>query len=372
MHKILFISFLALLVSCQEEKGYSISGTVENAPDGQKIYLAELNEENNQTTTIDTLEVTGGKFSADLPEKDKPTLSFLTLEGTKGNVLFVANNNPIEFKIYKDSLFASEVSGGEDNEILYSYFNDVRESNEKQAKQRNEMMEAFRQKDSAELNRLQQKQKKMADENLERKKNIVRENPNSIVSVLILQEIANSQMVSSSEVKELFNSLSSEVQDSRLGSMLQDTIDRMSKVEIGSKAPNFSAPTPDGEELALNEVLGKVTLIDFWASWCKPCRDENPNIVRVYEKYHDQGLNIIGVSLDRPGQEDKWKQAIEEDNLGWNQVSNLMFWQDPVAAEYGVRAIPAAFLLDENGVIVAKDLRGEDLGNKVAEMLGEQ
>lgn len=369
MRRILFISFLALLVSCQEDSGYSISGTVENVPNGQKIYVAELNEENNQTTVIDTIEVVDGKFSSDLPEKDKPTLSFLTIDGTRGNVLFIADNNPVQFKLYNDSLYASEVSGGKDNELLYSYFGEVREANKNQAQNRNEMMAAFRENDSAELTRLQQRQEEMADENLQRKRAIVKENPNSIVSVMILQEIASSQMVSSSEVKELFDSLSPEVQNSRLGTMVEETIDRMSRVEIGSKAPNFSASTPDGEELALNDVLGKVTLVDFWASWCKPCRDENPNIVRVYEKYHDKGLNIIGVSLDRPGQKDKWEQAIEEDNLQWNHVSNLMFWQDPIAAEYGIRAIPAAFLLDENGVIVAKDLRGEDLENKVAEML---
>ena len=119
----------------------------------------------------------------------------------------------------------------------------------------------------------------------------------------------------------------------------------------------------------MNESLGKVTLIDFWAAWCKPCRAENPNVVKIYEKYHDQGFNIIGVSLDRPNQKDKWTQAIAEDNLTWNQVSNLQFWQDPIAQLYDVRAIPAQFILDENGVIVAKNLRGDELDAKVKELL---
>ncbi|GHA29989.1 thiol:disulfide interchange protein [Salinimicrobium marinum] len=369
MRKILFIGVLSLLVSCQEESGYSISGTIENATDGQKIYVAELNENNNQTTTIDTMEIKDGKFSADLPEKEKPTLSFLTIEGARGNVLFVADNNPIEFKIYKDSLFSSEVSGGEDNEILYSYIKDARKANQIQSENRTAMIAAFRQNDSMEVNRLQLKQEELSEQHMNRLQEIVKENPNSLVSAMILQEIANSKMVPSSELKELYNSLSTEVQNSNLGKMADTTISQMSKVEIGSKAPEFTAPTPDGEELALKDALGKVTLVDFWASWCKPCRDENPNIVRVYEKYHDKGLNILGVSLDRPGQKDKWEQAISEDNLQWNHVSNLMFWQDPVAAEYGIRAIPAAFLLDENGVIIAKDLRGKDLENKVAELL---
>ena len=372
MKRFLLIGIFALLVSCQEDTGYSISGNIENVADGQKIYIAELNEENNQTTTIDTIEVKNGEFSADLPEREKPTLSFLTVEGARGNVLFIADDNPVQFKLYKDSLFASEVTGGKDNELLYSYFGEMREANRTQAENRSAMIEAFRQKDSVEMKRLQQRQEELSGQNMKTKKEMVRENPNSLVSAMILQEIARSQSVSSAELKELYNSLAPEVQNSQIGKMVSEIITRMSKVEIGSKAPNFTAPTPEGEQLSLNDVLGKVTLVDFWASWCKPCREENPNIVRVYDKYHDEGLNIVGVSLDRPGQKDKWEQAIAEDNLEWNQVSNLMFWQDPIAAEYGVRAIPAAFLLDENGVIVAKNLRGEDLENKVAEMLGEE
>ncbi|MFO7721288.1 MAG: TlpA disulfide reductase family protein, partial [Gillisia sp.] len=101
----------------------------------------------------------------------------------------------------------------------------------------------------------------------------------------------------------------------------------------------------------------------------QPCRVENPNIVKVYNKYHDKGFNIIGVSLDREGQKDRWIQAIEDDNLTWPQVSHLKFWQDPVAQLYGVQAIPAQFILDENGVIVAKNLRGDDLDAKVKELL---
>ena len=132
-------------------------------------------------------------------------------------------------------------------------------------------------------------------------------------------------------------------------------------------APDFSAPDPNGNQIALSDVKGKLTLIDFWAAWCKPCRAENPNVVRVYEKYHDKGLNIIGVSLDRKAE--AWKKAIIDDKLVWNQVSNLAYFNDEVAKLYNVNAIPAAFLIDANGVIVAKNLRGPALETKVAEML---
>jgi thiol-disulfide isomerase/thioredoxin len=113
--------------------------------------------------------------------------------------------------------------------------------------------------------------------------------------------------------------------------------------------------------------MGKVTIIDFWASWCKPCRMENPNVVALYKEFHAKGLNIIGVSLDKDAA--KWKEAIAADKLTWNHVSNLKFWDEPIAAEYNVRSIPATFILDAKGNVVAQDLRGEELKAKVKELL---
>jgi thiol-disulfide isomerase/thioredoxin len=116
--------------------------------------------------------------------------------------------------------------------------------------------------------------------------------------------------------------------------------------------------------------MGKVTIIDFWASWCKPCRLENPNVLRIYNEFHSKGLNIIGVSLDKDAA--SWKEAIQLDKLPWNHVSNLKEWEEPIAKTYGVRGIPATFILDANGKIVAKDLRGEQLKAKIQELLTKQ
>ncbi|MEX0272741.1 MAG: peroxiredoxin family protein, partial [Flavobacteriaceae bacterium] len=142
---------------------------------------------------------------------------------------------------------------------------------------------------------------------------------------------------------------------------------RSKSTSIGSKAPEFSGPNPDGKQISLAEVKGKATLIDFWAAWCRPCRAENPNVVKVYNKYHDKGLNVIGVSLDRNAE--AWKKAIADDGLEWNHVSHVAYFEDPIAKLYNIDAIPAAFLLDENGVIVAKNLRGPALEEKVSELL---
>lgn len=372
IRKILLVALIALLGACEDSSnnGYYISGTVNNATEGQQIIISELNDTNTQAIPIDTAVVKDGKFELDLPEKDNPTISFLNLEGTRGNILFIADNTPISFEIYPDSLFASEVTGGKDNEVLYTYLKDVRNSNSRMTETRNSMRAAFQAQDTATLKTLEDNQKESFEMDKNNRKELIKNNPGSIVSIMILQDMLNTKAYSSSEMKSLYEQLDPEVQQTSLAQTFKSSLDRMSKTDIGSPAPNFSAPTPQGKELALKDALGKVTLVDFWAAWCRPCRMENPNIVKVYNEYHDKGFNIIQVSLDRPGQKDKWVQAIEEDNLGqWNHVSNLMFWQDPIAAEYGIRAIPAAFLLDEDGKIIAKDLRGPALGQKVGELL---
>jgi peroxiredoxin len=172
----------------------------------------------------------------------------------------------------------------------------------------------------------------------------------------------------------LYAALSQEIKDTKPGKKVVELLENKKKSEeaskstaVGAKAPDFSGPNPEGKTIALSEVMGKATLIDFWAAWCRPCRAENPNIVAVYKKYHDKGLNIVGVSLDRT--EEAWKKAIADDGLEWHQISNIAYFDDQIAQLYNVSAIPAAFLLDENGVIVAKNLRGPELEAKVAELL---
>lgn len=138
---------------------------------------------------------------------------------------------------------------------------------------------------------------------------------------------------------------------------------------IGNNAPIFSGKTPDGKDLSLEDIKGEVIILDFWASWCGPCRRENPNVVKMYNKYHNKGLEIIGISLDKANQKNRWIRAIAQDRLTWQHLSNLQGWNEPIAALYGVRSIPATFILDKDGVILAKNLRGLALENKIATLL---
>ena len=144
----------------------------------------------------------------------------------------------------------------------------------------------------------------------------------------------------------------------------------LTNVAVGKKAPDFTANDTEGKPVKLSDDHHKYTLIDFWASWCGPCRRENPNVVAAFQKYKDKGFSVFGVSLDKS--KEGWIKAIEKDQLNWTQVSELNYWKSEIAQTYGVRAIPANFLIDENGIIVAKNLRGEKLLEKLDELLNKQ
>ena len=146
-------------------------------------------------------------------------------------------------------------------------------------------------------------------------------------------------------------------------------------LNIGDEAPNLEFKNPKGEMVSLKSLRGKVVLIDFWASWCRPCRIENPNVVKAYEKFKDakfnraKGFEIYGVSLDKS--QDAWVKAIEQDQLNWVNVSDLGGWNSAGAATYGVRSIPANFLIDENGIIIAKGLRGANLHAELQKLVAQ-
>jgi peroxiredoxin len=143
-------------------------------------------------------------------------------------------------------------------------------------------------------------------------------------------------------------------------------IEEQKKTAVGVVAPDFTMNDPDGKPIQLSSLRGKVVMIDFWASWCAPCRQENPNVVKLYNQYHDKGFEILGVSLDRG--KDEWIQAIKDDQLTWLHVSDLQFWQNAVARQYGVNSIPQTYLLDKEGKIIAKGLRSEQLAAKLGEL----
>jgi len=376
MKQLLILVMLCSLYSCGDNTGNPIKGTATGMIDGTSLYLEELGS-NNKRIPLDTAVVKTGAFAFTKTLSNDPGLLILSESNTGNQLLLVKDVQPLTITLYKDSLSSSLVTGSIENELFNNYRSAAMQSNEKRQQFIQEMQQAQRETDGIKVNLLREEIAAMDMNFINDKKEIVANNPDKMVAVIALSDLINEKVLKIEESEAYYNGLSKDIQNSTVGVSVENYIAQLKSqriasglASIGNKAPEFSAKTPEGKELSLSETLGKYTIIDFWASWCRPCRMENPNVVNVYNQYHEKGLNIISVSLDKPDQKDRWLQAIEKDNMDWYHVSNLQFWQDPIPRSYGVRAIPATFLLDENGVIIAKDLRGAALGEKMKELLG--
>jgi len=195
----------------------------------------------------------------------------------------------------------------------------------------------------------------------------LKSNAQSPVALYALKQYAGWD-VDAAKVEPLFNQLPASLKQLPSAVALKDQIDIAKKTAIGSYAMDFTQNDTLGNPVSLSSFKGKYVLVDFWASWCGPCRAENPNVVKVFNKYKDKNFTILGVSLDRPNAKEKWLKAIHDDGLAWNHVSDLKYWDNAVAKQYGIRAIPQNVLIDPQGKIIAKNLRGEDLEQKLGEV----
>ena len=369
MKYFLMLMVTLLLLSCESNTNtFTLQGSAQGFEDGYTILVYQLNPESNQPSVIDTLTVTNGTFSGTYEQSDLNTVNYLSFDN-KGNIAYFPENEDLRVTVYKDSINSSFVSGSPQNDAYTDFTEAIRGFAAQKQANAQRYKTAVQQQDNMLVAQIRQENTDLVSRELIYKQKFIAEHPNALFSAMLISEMLNRQELSASEAKNTIEGLSPKLQASPVVVKIKATVDKMGATNIGGKAPNFSAMTPEGKELALNDVLGKYTIIDFWASWCKPCRRENPNVVDVYEKYHDKGLNIISVSLDRQGQKSRWVQAIEDDNMDWYHVSNLQFWNDPIAKNYNVRSIPATFLLDENGVIIDKNLRGPALGRRIGELL---
>lgn len=383
---ILFLSAVVMLTSCTKDK-YTISGTATGFENGKTVILEIPNENGSGLTAIDTVKIENGKFEIK-GKAIEPAFHTIQVEGVQGKIPFILENGDITIVVNKDSIQKSKVSGTYNNDEYVAFNEEITKVQKKlmdfQTKNMQAMNTAQQTKDTAVINSLMKEFAKIQEEvgTTSKAKYVTyaETHPKSFISVLIIQGMLNDPTADTKKSEKMYNSLEESLKNTKPGKAIKAKLGEMKSPGVGATAPaapaveakwraDFSGPNPEGKVISLKQCLGKVTIVDFWASWCGPCRKENPNVVAIYKELHSKGLNIVGVSLDKDAK--AWKEAIAKDKLTWNHVSNLKFWDEPIAAQYKVQSIPATFILDASGNVVAQDLRGDELRAKIIELLAK-
>ena len=366
---LILLGLLIVLNACQgvEKNTFKLNGTT-NLPDGKQIFRIQANA-NNQPTTIDTATVANGQFSFK-GSVEQIDVNFLFVEGEQVNTPFIVEEGIIEVNLLQERLTEMNLAGTPSNNDLQTYREETKTFADNLNAIASEIQAANSLGDNILVQDLQQQYTDMQADLIDYEKGFIKTNVDSYISALILERFLNQKTLPRNEVKEIFSTYSDRIRSSKSGINVSNIVNApVNPTAIGEIAPLFDGPTLTGNRIALESFRGKVVIIDFWASWCRPCRIENPNLVRLYKRMHDKGLEIVGVSLDR--NKASWDRAIADDGLTWNHVSNLQYWADPIAQLYSVRAIPAAFVLDREGRIVAKNLRGAQLDAKIEALLAD-
>ncbi|WP_164108705.1 MULTISPECIES: peroxiredoxin family protein [Sphingobacterium] len=225
-----------------------------------------------------------------------------------------------------------------------------------------------KEKDPGGLKEVMQQLNAVQNKKSQSKEAYIKSNPKSYFSLLALKEIAG-YSIDVAHISPLFEQLDSSLKSRKEGKELAKALDIANRLAVGKEAPDFSQPDLEGKPVKLSDFRGQYVLLDFWASWCGPCRADNPNLVKAYQQYKDKNFTILALSLDRPGKKEDWVKAIEKDGLPWHHVSDLSGWQNEVVGLYGIQAIPQNFLIDPQGKIVAKNLHGDQLGKLLGKLL---
>lgn len=363
MRKVIAFFVIALgILACQTAKDkFTIKGSIAGVDTG-KVYLQKIVD--GKPVSIDSTDVKGGKFTLS-GKMDMPDMRILRLDAKDYFAQFFLENANITVAAKKDSLRATKISGSASQDIFQIYINEMQKLSKEVMQIQQRYQTAMASGNTADADKAKIDYQAMMDNNKVYTKNFISEHSNSVVAAYIARyQIA--EQASDAELDSLVNKFPAEIAESEYVKELKKIIEEHQKTAIGAVAPDFTMNDQDGKPVELSSLRGKVVLVDFWASWCAPCRQENPNVVKVYNEFHPKGFEILGVSLDRS--KDDWLKAIQADKLTWMHVSDLQYWQNAAARLYGVNSIPMNFLLDKDGKIIAKGLRGADLDAKLKEI----
>lgn len=373
MRMMLIAGALLATAACsnQETSNPTVSGTIENA-DGLTLALLK-----HASATPDTIASTvldaSGQFSFEVPAG---RLSFYTLGVGELPPLFLIFDSTETLVVHADTETMDrvyEVSGSADSEDIRNYFVEGTQYEQQMDSLMRALQKSAASGDQVSRSELGNAYNAVRKEYRAYIENHIQSKPSSAANYTVLQRLDPVKDL------ELFQLVRDSLQPRMAGNHFFDVLaERIAQSERqlvaasvlnpGNEAPEIALPNPDGEMVPLSSLRGKYVLIDFWASWCKPCRLENPNVVKLYNQYKDKGFEVYGVSLDKDRQ--KWIKAIEEDKLTWSHVSDLQFWNSAAAQLYNVTAIPFTVLIDPDGKVVQTKLRGRALEQKLAEVLG--
>lgn len=379
--KILKIATIILAVAptmlFAQEAAFQMKGTAPKMFNGKMIYLDYTK---NGFPVSDSVQIVNGTFRLK-GTVDEPTYSRMVLDQEgKGKLMaqnvgdrlyFYLGNENYNFTI-KDSLRTATIKGSPMHDAYTAYlkeigggFMDIIDAGNKafaavkhDAPDANEQYQAIHEKFEARFEARRVKELIYAENN-----------PNSIFSIDALIDASNKRKLS--EIEPIFLKLSKEVRQLTTARQLEARFLAERSIKIGSKAPDFSQPDTKGKMVKVSDFKGKYVLIDFWASWCSPCRAENPNLVKAYHKYNSKGLEVLAVSLDDTKGKGAWLKAIEDDGMPWIHVADLKGWSNEAAVLYGVRAVPQNYLVDPQGNIIAINLKGEHLHTELAQVFGD-
>ncbi len=363
------------LLAMAQSKTFTIEGKAQSYNAPAKAYLMYGDGGKN----VDSVQINKGSFSFKGTLENSEPLNAILMIDKKGLSIRQAQMaaryqfylEPGKIKAESpDSLDNFKISGTKTNQENQKLQTLLEPSNQEIA----QLMQDYRKatpeqyKDSLYTKPFMERYNKLSEEQKKISLAFARQHPNSFVSLNAIIRSSGAFPDYASN-RELLNGLSTEIRNSSLGQEFSNQLEAVKATSIGAMAPEFTQPDVNGKPVSLKDFRGKYVLVDFWASWCSPCRAENPNVVKSYQAYKDKNFTVLGVSLDQPSGKNAWLKAIEKDGLPWTQVSDLSGWKNAAAQVYAVRAIPQNFLIDPQGKIIAKNIRGEDLGKKLAELI---